>query len=93
MTPGPWIAECVGDTGGENPVDVWEINNGYTRIAEYVSDKDARLIAAAPELLEVLKKLSRLAPSNEGLGGRAPLDAFLMLAHEARAAIAKAEGK
>ena len=56
-TPGPWKAEQVGDTGGENPTDVYEITNGYTRIAEYVSDKDAPLIAAAPELREALRLL------------------------------------
>jgi hypothetical protein len=83
MTPGPWTAEQIGDTGGENPVDVWEINNGYTRIAEYVSDKDARLIAAAPELLEALKFLLE----------QAGLDRQKEAENKAYAVIAKAEGK
>lgn len=41
----------------------------------------------------VLAKLSRLAPSNEGLGGHAPIEAFLTLAIEARRALALADGK
>lgn len=57
ITPGPWRAECVGSTGGDNPVDVYEITNGFTRIAENVSERDAKLIAAAPRLLECLRNL------------------------------------
>jgi hypothetical protein len=53
-TPGPWRAECVGSEGGENPLDVYEVNNGRARIAEYVSEADARLISASPELLNAL---------------------------------------
>jgi hypothetical protein len=53
-TPGIWIAEQVGDTGHENPMPVYEVNNGYMRIAENLIEADARLIAAAPELLAAL---------------------------------------
>lgn len=54
-TPGKWVAECVGSGWPlDNPDDVYEVNNGYKRIAEYVSEADARLIAAAPELLAAL---------------------------------------
>lgn len=35
-------------------------------------------------LVGILQKLSSLAPSNEGLGGHAPLSAFIQLASEAR---------
>jgi hypothetical protein len=35
-------------------------------------------------MLTILKKLSQLCPSNEGLGGHAPLAAFYQIAWEAR---------
>ena len=54
-TPGPWIASCVGSGGShDNPTDVYEVHNGYRRVAEYLSESDSRLIAAAPELLAAL---------------------------------------
>lgn len=56
----------------------------------YASRRNANLIASAPELLALAHKLSSLAPSNEGLGGHAPLSAFLAIAQEARSIIAKA---
>lgn len=40
------------------------------------------------ELLDIARRLSELCPSNEGLGGRAPISAFLSLGQRARAAIA-----
>jgi len=83
-TPGPWVAECIGvSSHGPDGVDVYEVTNGYTRIAEHVSEADARLIAAAPELLEALQKIANV-------------DKVPMLASEviavAKAAIAKATG-
>lgn len=39
---------------------------------------------AHEELVRILQKLSSLAPSSEGLGGHAPLSAFIQLASEAR---------
>lgn len=54
---------------------------------------DALLMVAAPELLEVCEMLSRLAPSNEGIGGHAPIGAFFAAAHKARAAILKVNGR
>lgn len=58
FTPGPWSAELVGSTGHpENPEDLYEITNGHTRIAEFVSERDVRLIACAPALYEQLHKL------------------------------------
>lgn len=56
FTPGQWFAECVGtSSAGPDGVDVYEVNNGHTRIAEHMTEGDARLIAAAPELYEALK--------------------------------------
>ena len=56
-TPGPWKAECIGVSDfGPNGVDVYEITNGYTRITEAVFDRDAALIAAAPDLLKALRQ-------------------------------------
>jgi len=56
-TPGPWVAECVGDSGGENPVEVWEVvsSDGFSRVAEHLSAADARLVAFAPDLLAALR--------------------------------------
>jgi hypothetical protein len=55
-TPAPWTAECVGDSGGENPVEVWEVvsSDGFSRVAEHLSAADARLVAAAPGMLVAL---------------------------------------
>lgn len=64
-TPGPWVAECVGDTGGENPVEVWEvIAGGYVRVAEGMSAADAKLLAAAPDLLEALRTAVQLVETD-----------------------------
>lgn len=58
FTPGTWIAECVG-TGGtyDNPVDVYEVSNGYKRIAGHLMEGDAHLIAASPELYAALEAM------------------------------------
>ncbi len=59
FTPGPWQAECVGSGGDySNPTDVYEITNGHTRIAEYVSERDARLIAAAPRMAAFIERMA-----------------------------------
>lgn len=51
-TPGEWVAECVGSGGDyDNPVDVYEVNNGYTRIAEHMTQADAELLANAKKTL------------------------------------------
>lgn len=60
-TPGPWMAECVGSGGAhDNPTDVYAIvagREGYKLVAEFTTDDDAHLIAAAPDLLEALRAL------------------------------------
>ena len=60
-TPGPWKYEEVGDTGGENPAGVYDVvtADNYRRVCEFVDFGDARLIAAAPDLLAALERAER----------------------------------
>lgn len=87
-TPGPWEVTAANWDGCE----AGETN--YTiRMPEQVASKaNARLIEAAPELLEALNRLVIAADSigGEHVEGAAELDAA---AGEARAAIAKATGE
>lgn len=56
-SPGPWTAECVGVSSvGPDGEDVYQVNSQYRRVAEYVAERDARLIAEAPAMLEALKR-------------------------------------
>lgn len=94
-TPGPWTFND----------DDWSVEAGHHIICEMHGDNaeaNARLIAAAPELLEALKALAQLEPMQ--IRGVAPSDHKLWqpshghgltLQHvlDARAAIAKAEGR
>jgi hypothetical protein len=68
----------AGDTDGMNPVDVYEVPAGRSMLE---LEADARLIAAAPDLLEALKAYFDNEHSIQ--------EARAM----ALAAIAKAEGK
>lgn len=52
-----------------------------------------RAVNAHEALLEIAKKLIGLLPSNEGLGGHAPMQAFIALADRAKKAIVLAEGR
>ena len=96
-TPGPWNCNRSSASGydivcSENsPTDVCVISRRDKTTGEI--DANARLIAAAPELLEALREFVSLMPSAEGLGGHAPIGAFQIVADLARAAIAKAEGR
>jgi hypothetical protein len=55
FSPGEWAAECVGATSaGPDGVDVYEVNNGYKRIAEFMTEADARLLAASKDMLATL---------------------------------------
>jgi hypothetical protein len=83
-TPGPWIAE---DDTGEfqyiRPAD-YEPDHGFQYIAEVRGLSNARLIAAAPDLLAVAKTALR---GEEIIGrGNSPI------ANNLRAAIARATG-
>lgn len=85
-TPGPWQAE---DFGTEHPFSILADRNGESLPIAYLNDVDAegyhvtwanaRLIAAAPELLAALKRCLTYG------------DLLPELTTEARAAITKAE--
>ena len=63
-------------------------DTGYQRVTDFDENRaNARLIAAAPELLDVLRKLVRLEAD-----GRAERESSIEYWEAARAAIAKAEG-
>jgi len=81
-TPGPW--EALTDSYGQHSIFAWSIKDfvcGVTRQCE----ADARLISAAPDLLESLKEMLEVWEEDPAYGA--------MHAEKARAAIAKAEGK
>jgi hypothetical protein len=76
-TPGPWAY----DQESDNSTDFWVFQeNGPARIAVEVSERDAALIAAAPDLLAALHQCLRY-------GGLYP-----DLAENVRAAITRATG-
>ena len=86
-SPGQWVAECVGSGGSYgDPVDLWEIHNGYRRICEFVTTDDARLIAKAPALAEALAwALDELEADGDSLDPdfRAALEAARQTLNEA----------
>lgn len=73
-TPGPWVLTVHTGTGGPiNPGDDWSISGHFSGVAIVYeggrnpnADADARLIAAAPELLEALIALRSLYDTDEG---------------------------
>lgn len=90
-TPGPWMYAgagaikrdytAIGCTDGETIASAWGHSNSGFFVSEKEKEANARLIAAAPELLEQLQEMVRLA-EHEGWEGF----------EKARAAIAKATG-
>lgn len=86
-TPGPWRVKDNGSMEGPHVYGpVHPIDGGdYAPLAGYkggaLSEADARLIAAAPELLEACRQAAFAIPTTHG--------AF----ETVRAAIAKAEGR
>lgn len=61
MTPGPWVASQYLDDGRwgilrDPPADdVWDGGEIIVGVSSRLTSEDARLIAAAPDLLEALK--------------------------------------
>ena len=86
-TPGPWTLDPAAETVtgidrfGEVQIVVYELGTNQA---------DARLIAAAPDLLEVLR---RIADNKVALADRAYADSVNAYQLFARAAIAKATGE
>lgn len=86
-TPGPWrVSSGMVETEANSLPIAWmdrEPGNGTLPVER---DENARLIAAAPELLSALKAI---------LGGQlhGSIDLYAQRFEDARAAVAKAEGK
>ena len=99
-TPGPWKLKPVDDrflygTRVQGP----ERDDAFNCIADVPGGKDpeclanARLIAAAPDLLEALKSLLIEGPKSvRDLGNLVDPITYTVALNNARAAIAKAEG-
>lgn len=85
QTPGPWKIGAI--ESGRAAVD----GADGSEVTGFISPADARLIAAAPELLDVLKGLT--AAGFAYVHGNGPLRPFESRLDDAHAAIAKAEGK
>jgi len=77
FTPGPWVVQVHRDTTS--------VEGRYTTVAPDVSNDDAPLIAAAPDLLAALRNMVEQSASPDYNFG--PCDAAMTAA---RAAIAKA---
>ena len=95
-SPGPWECDAgiIPPDGPERYADIYT-DGGDLIIARFndlipEGRANGRLIAAAPELLEALKTLADEAWRNAGC---MPDEAFHDAIAEARAAIAKAEGR
>lgn len=78
FTPGPWRTSKW--SGRESGI-VAEVDGQVSLVTGYALDRDAHLIAAAPDLYEALKAASLLIP--QGARER----------HGINAALAKAEGR
>lgn len=96
-TPGPWLMDrnnvhtgtiaTVHHCLGNDWADIWSDKWMETGMGEEVQEANARLITAAPELLEALAEALAFCEANT-FGGD---DAAALIA-KARAAIAKATG-
>lgn len=85
LTPGPWTYQA---TAGDHDYVVYSESTGRTvALVRDFNPANAALMAAAPELLEVLKKA---VADTYLLTMSAPLEEWQI---EAQAAIAKAEGR
>ena len=102
-TPGPWHVEDAPDSGlifiRSHPAEVSLAN--IRKGQDHPNEANARLIAAAPELLEALKaiegRITKAANAFYVSGKRSDLqaafDGWKVDAQQARAAIARATGQ
>ena len=88
-TPGQWVVSgLIVNSGAPN----------YTPVADCETDtewmaENARLIAAAPDLLEALQSIAHFIPTTSAAeGGASKYSANVVAADMVRAAIAKATG-
>lgn len=60
-TPGPWEAVNIGmaNPSHNTYVEVYDIMAGYERLTTVAGTDNAKLVAAAPELLNALLEISR----------------------------------
>lgn len=84
-TPGPWLSNERGAIETRDRV-ICRVMDGHTTRAIIESMANARLIAAAPEMLAMLKRIFKVMPSRMEEGGQ-------LLEGEIAALIAKATGE
>lgn len=92
-TPGPWDVDSHGNIV-QGPGRYKIAITSATSIADRSDGADARLIAAAPELLEALKDLVSQLPemdADQPLPGADAVDVLCFVWPKIKAAIAKAE--
>jgi len=91
-TPGPWVVYDDSNDGKTNRIEIAARGKTVARIYHSVPAEDlpnARLIAAAPDLLDALKNIVNLWDHHASAHG----DGTIFPLHvAARTAIAKAEG-
>lgn len=87
-TPGPW--EAPGRDGDEWVICTHKSKGKRRTVAHAYSEHDARLIAAAPDMLEALREI---LSTTVGRGDGSFADFVNEVRDIARAAISKAEGR
>ena len=86
-TMGPWEAVEEGNEWH------WRVIKGKKAIAEHCDEDNARLIAAAPEMLEALKAISnRVSFAGQDSGGWDMVKMRAAVVDEVRALIDRVEG-
>lgn len=92
-TPGPWVARKTGGAGWpEQRGFAIYFNEAQEQVVDFVYEEaDARLIAAAPELLEALEHIREYW--NRDHNDQAMSDALWRIIDTADEAIAKAKGE
>lgn len=106
-TPGPWFVDRRRD-GDSNAIDILAANPEWLRVAAIISDEkepteaehaDARLIAAAPDLLAALRLFANIGEYRELCEAMSQClrvherAGFLKSFDTAKAVVAKAEGR